>query len=414
MAGVAKDKGDAFERRVARLLASEGYFVRRRVNLERHFGERLAITDADLLVFDIGLTLDVRVGVGECKATEARGAPTAVDRLLWLTGVRRLLSADSAFLATVKEAPERIRGLAAELEIEVFDERDIIRREEVVSRRAEPGPVAHGDDDLAVEQAVFTAVRKDDELRRLYWFVRTDVWLQSPSAGLKRAMTAMKTIGSRWSDQLPADEQMALRWIARELIVGFALAIVRIAGDAYRHPEDVFSARLRERLSEGIADYAAMRKLAGAVDAFVLGILREAGVPPRRGINALGAFEPQPPAYFEPVAELIQRCAQVPRAASRLPHAVDGLVHGRAASMVPPLTGQLVRTAYAFLARQSGLPPALLVELTIESQGASAVPDALAGRDGPPASSGSEAPSSADVAGLADSGDPTLFGNKGL
>jgi hypothetical protein len=384
------------------------------VNLERHFGERLAVTDADLLVFDIGLTLDVRVGVGECKATEARGAPSAVDRLLWLTGVRRLLSADSAFLATIKEAPERIRGLAAELDIELLDERDIVRREGVVSRRGEPGPVAHRDEDLTVEQAVFGAVRKDDELRRLYWFVRTDVWLQPPATALKRAMTAMKAVGVRWSDQLPADEQSALRWIARELIVGFALAIVRIGGDAYRHPEDVFSARLRERLSEGIADYAAMRKLAGAVDAFVLGILREAGVPPRRGIDALGAFEPQPPTYFEPVAELIQRCAQVPRAASRLPHAVDGLVHGRPADLVPPLTGRLVRTVHAFLSRQSGLPPTLLDELALDPQGTITSPDAREGRGGPPASSeneSSDGPVEADAP--TDAGDPTLFGGTG-
>src|SRR4051812_8657565 len=112
-------------------MTNEGYFVRRRVNLERHFGERLAVTDADVLVFDIGLTLDVRVVVGECKATEARGAPSAVDRLLWLSGVRRLLAADGAFLATTKDAPERIRGLAAELDVEILDERDIARREAV-------------------------------------------------------------------------------------------------------------------------------------------------------------------------------------------------------------------------------------------------------------------------------------------
>jgi hypothetical protein len=189
------------------------------------------------------------------------------------------------------------------------------------------------------------------------------------------------------------------------------LAIVRIGGDAYRHPEDVFSARLRERLSEGIADYAAMRKLAGAVDAFVLGILREAGVPPRRGIDALGAFEPQPPAYFEPVAELIQRCAQVPRAASRLPHAVDGLVHGRPANLVPPLTGQLVRTIHAFLARQSGLPAALLTELALGPHGAMASTAVReAGDEQPvyvPTGDGPEEPAAAT-----DGGDPTLFGDR--
>ena len=402
----ARDKGDAFERRVARLVASEGYFVRRRVNLERHFGERLAVTDADLLVFDIGLTLDVRLSVWECKSTEAKGAPSAVDRLLWLTGVRRLLGADAAVLATTKDAPERIRGLASELGIEILDERDIARREAVVSRRGERAPRGHDDTDEAVERDVFAAARGEEELRRLYWFVRTDLWLQPPVAALKRTMTAMKAVGSRWSEGLPATERQALRWITAELLAGFALAITRIAGDAYRHPEEVFSVRLRERLSEGIADFAAMRKLASAVDAFVLGMLREAGVPPRRGINALGAFEPQPPTYVEPLGELIQRYAQVPRAASRVPHTVDNLARAGGVTISSSLTGQLVRTTHAFLQRQSGLPDALLDPLRLDDHG-------LVGGDpsrGDQASVPVDDPSS--LSEPADDG-PTLFGPNG-
>jgi hypothetical protein len=226
----------------------------------------------------------------------------------------------------------------------------------------------------------------------------------------------MRSIGARWSSGVPAEERDALRWIAEELVIGFGLAATRIAGDAYRHPEDVFNSQLRERMSEGIADFAAMRKLAATVDSFVLGILREAGVPPRRGISALGAFEPQPPAYIDPLAEVVARLAQAPRAASRLPHGIDAVLRRRGGAPPSALTAQLIRQVHAFLVRQSGLPPDLLrpLDLAAPSGDDGTAAEGASTPTGSPEST-EAAPSDIEAAPDAKSSDPgpTLFGSNG-
>jgi len=81
----AADKGDLFERRVARVLYHEGAFARRRVILEPFFGERFTVTDLDVLAFEFNAALSSTISIHECKTTETRNAPSAADRLLWMT-----------------------------------------------------------------------------------------------------------------------------------------------------------------------------------------------------------------------------------------------------------------------------------------------------------------------------------------
>ena len=108
---VPPPKGDMFEARVARLLTAEGAFVRRRVNLEAQFGHRFStITDVDVLAFRFAPDLTLSVAAAECKTTEAKSQPGVGDRLLWLAGLRGLVDADTAFLATTKRGPFSVIG----------------------------------------------------------------------------------------------------------------------------------------------------------------------------------------------------------------------------------------------------------------------------------------------------------------
>jgi hypothetical protein len=362
VAGRRDDRGEEFERRTARLLTAEGAFVRRRVTLEPRFGERFLVTDCDLLTFQISSTLSWTMAVGECKTTEAKGAPSAADRLLWLTGVRALVGAQASFLATTRSASDVVRRLGMALGSTVIDERDLRRREAIHGLEPETQEGPHGRAQSDRERRVFETSRGDDELRRLYWFARSEVWLLEPVPGIKRALGALRVLTTRWAPGLGGPQDEAFRFLAGEIVTSVGLNAVRIGRDAYGHPEEIFANRLAEQLAEGLADYRTLVELSKTVDRYILGFLREAAVDPAKAVAALGAFSPKPPSYAEPLTELIARFAEAPAEASRLP----GYIAARFASEQGRSvegneeTARLARLLAAFLERQARLPSALL------------------------------------------------------
>jgi hypothetical protein len=374
------DKGDEFERRTARLLTAEGAFVRRRVTLEPRFGERFLVTDCDLVAFEIGRTLAWTMSVGECKTTEAKGSPSAADRLLWLAGVRTLVGAGASFLATTRSASDVVRRLGAALGSTVIDERDLQRREAIHGLQPEGTDGPHGRAQAEREQRVFEVSRGDDELRRLYWFARSEVWLLEPVPGIKRALGALRVVTGRWAPGLPAPQDEALRFLAGEIVTAAALNTVRIARDAYSHPEEIFANRLAEQLAEGLADYRTLVELSKTVDRYLLGFSREAGVDPAKAVGAMGAFSPKPPTYAEPLTELVARFAEAPAAASRLPVYVAARFAGEIGETLDEQaeTGRLARLLAVFLLRQARVPAELLEPIgrNGDVQGAARLPAA--------------------------------------
>lgn len=359
--------GELFELRVARLLHAEGAFVRRRVNLDQQVGGRLQVTDLDVLAFSFDDTLRLRLETGECKTAETRNAPSTKDRLLWLVGVNHLVGAEHGFLAITKTARDPDRHFARSIDLELVDLRDLERREVILGLRLDTGAAAHSPDALAFEHEVEVATKNDDELRRVYWFVRGDMWLGEPVPTSKRALGALRVLGQRWSSELPAPEQLALRWLASEAMIGFVVAVTRLAGESYRAPEPVFAQHLNERLAEGLASFDAMREIAKQVDKFLLGVLREAGVGDSHVVGAIGALAPRPPSYAEPLLELIQRLAAEPRLARELPRLAESYLalelYGGDLGEVEADSARLLRLVAAFIQRQGRLPEELILPL---------------------------------------------------
>jgi hypothetical protein len=360
--------GELFECRVARLYEGEGGFVRRRVDLQGHIGEKFTVTDLDVLVTTFSPTLESRVTAGECKTTEAKNAPNAADRLLWLTGVRRLVNADASFLATTKPASDRVRHLAQALGSEVLDTNDVQRREQLAGLNgASYGP--HDPDFLVITRQAFNYAKRDDELKRVSSFTRSELWLAPPFAALKRALGACRLLAKRWSPRLPDQERQTVEWLMLESIVGLVLAVTKIAGICYRLPEAAFERYMVERLAEGVVSYHAMQELSDSVDKFLMGVLTDAGVDPARRVASLGALQPRPPSYTEPLTELIVRLAASPKAAADLPRLTDWRV---ASYRKPPLlqepalftdareVSRLLRLVTTFLEGRLGVPEPLL------------------------------------------------------
>lgn len=366
-------EGQKYECRVARLLHHEGALVRRAVDLQLHFGEKLTVTDIDVLAISFSPTLRRHVTVCECKTGTGKSAPSAGDRLLWSTGVRHLVPrADHHMVAMVKSAKDTSRQLARRLGAELVDERDLARRESVLGldRADLSGP--HDPIMADLSKRVVDFARRDDELKRVSDFVVSEFWFSDTVYGLKRALGALRLLGRRWHENLPDDEGEAVRWLVHETLVATVVALADLAGASYRQPSDVFTRDLNRRLAEGVASYEALEAISSTVDQYLVRVLRQAGLDPTQYVGALGALNPEPPAYAEPLAEVLHRLAAAPRATAELGRLVDERLAALRGSPVPTSAPSipearraslLLMTVATFLKAQVKLPDELVKPL---------------------------------------------------
>jgi hypothetical protein len=367
-------KGDTYELRVARLLHVEGAFVRRAIDLNMRFGEDLTVTDLDILALTFSGDLRTSRIIGESKTAQGRKGPKLADRLLWLVGLRDLVHADTAFIATAKNASEKVRGLAERLDINVIDERDLLHRErqQGLSQNSPWGPF---DPRLLERQReVYDTVKDEVDLKRVYWFARSEFWLLDPTSGIKRAFGAMRVLAKAWD--APGDDQRrsSLQWLARQTQVNVVVGLVALAGRCYREEPEKSSARLLRELASGPGlDFETLLRVSGEVDRYITAILRDLGADPGRQVSALGAFNPTPPSYAEPLLEVVQRLGSEPRVTAQLPRFIDvrlaeaelgeGLGVLQVEPGVIPDCERLLRLVCAFLVGQLKLDPVMLASV---------------------------------------------------
>jgi hypothetical protein len=92
-----------------------------------------------------------------------------------------------------------------------MDERDIERRESLLGLPADDLSGPHAPALIALEKAAFEVARRDDDLKRVWGFVRADFWFSDPVYGLKRAFGALRLLGDRWHPDLPMAEANTVR-----------------------------------------------------------------------------------------------------------------------------------------------------------------------------------------------------------
>ena len=379
-------KGDMYELRLARMLYAEGAFVRRGINLNMRFGEDLTVTDLDIYALSFSGDLESSLTIAEAKSAAGKKGPKLADRLLWLSGLRELVGADVAIVSTAKGASDRLRGLAEKLDIAVIDEQDLRHRESIngLDDEAPWGP--YDPRLLAQQREIYDSVKLDKDLKRVYWFLRSESWLLDPTTAIKRAFGAVRVLVRMWDSQLDPARRSSLQWLARHLQVSVVVGLVQLASRSYREDPKRSSGRLLRELAAGpTLDYEAMSEISRQVDRYVTTVLRDMEADPGKQVGALGAFSPTPPPYAEPLLEVIERLAAEPNAAAELPRLVDrrlaaielgedleGL--GIRESLVPECD-RLLRLVGAFVVGQIKAPPELLDNVLGESRHSRSRPD---------------------------------------
>lgn len=363
------DPGDELEARVAQVWFWEGFFARRAVNLQRHYDpEPLQVTDIDLLAYDFDPRLTRRKLIGEVKGGTGRSAPKPLDRVIWLHGLAGLVGADGAEMITAMNLSRRTRELAAGLGVTAQTTADLERREKA-ARVAEVADLgAQGVQSVGRMKAVHRHCATDPELERAFWFLRSEVWFLDPWTASKRVIGLIRQLAKRWVPQVADNDANALRWLFSEAVAVFTVNVTTLAGEAMRVDAGQFHALAAERLAEGVVPTHDMRRLSDAIDKYVAGLLATVEAPAAIRADAVGAFQPRPPDFTDPLVELIGRLAATPSVTRRLARQVDLIVFERVVHRREPPraalsrlgagegAGRATRQMAAFLRGQARLP----------------------------------------------------------
>lgn len=367
MAPRKPDKGELLELRLARLLFAEGAFVRRSVDLRVEFGAEFTVTDIDVMAMTFLDDLAVRTLLAECKSGLSKNAPRAADRLLWGRGLRDLLEADGHAVVTAREVGPDARTLAKRLGSDVLDERDIARREAVLGLDNASSYGSHDPSLLMLQKEFYAAIKVHDELKRAWQFVHSEGWLTDPVTALKRALGACQLLSRKYGEDTTEQESAAIGWLFWQAALVFSVSVVRVAGVAYRQPEELFTSWFLGELAGGTVPVRELERMSRDVDEYVMNLLAQLGATPAQQIDALGFLAPKPPRYAEPLLELVKRFAAEPQAAAALPRVLDWRIAEAALGGSPSFgaadTLRLFRLVAAFLRGQGRVRPELLEPL---------------------------------------------------
>jgi hypothetical protein len=368
---------------LAQLWFWEGFFARRAVNLQRHYDpEPLQVTDLDLLAYDFDPHLSRRKLIGEVKGGTSRSVPRPLDRVIWVHGLADLVGANGAEMMTALPLTRQVRDLAGSLGVTAQTTADMERREKA-ARVAEVSDLgSQGVQSVGLMRAVHRHCATDPELERAFWFLRSEVWFLDPWSATKRVIGLIRQLARRWAPQVADNDANALRWLFSEAVAVFTVNAIALAGEARWVNTGQLHALAAERLAEGVLPAHDMRRLSEAIDKFVGGLLATVDAPAAVRADALGAFQPRPPDFTDPLVELIGRLAATPGATRRLGRQVDLVVFERVVHHrePPPVAlarlgvdepaGRAMRQMAAFLRGQARLPDEVSKALAGEAQDA--------------------------------------------
>ncbi len=363
------DAGARAEVRVAQAWFWDGYYVRRGIDLQHRFGSEVStVTDLDVLGYTFDASLTHVKYIGEVKTGAAKTTPRPLDRALWMRGLRELVGAERGEVTTAFKTSSTVRDACRRLGVTVQHLDDLSAREARLQINQFDDLGSQGETVALLRKDVQAFVKSDAMLERGYWFLVSEVWFLEPFDALKRTLGLIRELGKVWPPESHQDATRAARWFFAEAISIATLNLAVISGEANSMDARTFQETATARLASGDLPYYAIRKLSERVDEYVGKILTSVDAPADVRMSAMGAFQPLPPDYTEPLLELVSRLASEASVTSRLPRQLDAVLFERLVrrrDLSPDLQGRLalsddterlIRLVAAFLRGQFTLP----------------------------------------------------------
>jgi hypothetical protein len=215
--------GDPLEYRVSRLFTHLGFFVRRGRELYT-VGRLDTATDLDVLAIRYSEPFHREVQISECKG----GGEGPLDRLFWLSGVKRYVGASHATLVR-RSTKWNIKDFASELGVEVLDFPRLEELEKASGIDEAVWPGASDRDYYASRQAEWTQVlSRNQALGELYATLAGEVRFHDPFGGINYLLYQLRSLTRDLRDERSASESLT-RFLLAESVAQLAMFFMRVA-----------------------------------------------------------------------------------------------------------------------------------------------------------------------------------------
>jgi hypothetical protein len=215
--------GDPLEYRVSRLLIHTGFFVRRGRELYT-VGHLDTATDLDVLGIRYTEPFRREVQISECKG----GTEGPLDRVFWLSGVKRFVAASHATLVR-RSTKWNIKDFASELGVEILD----FPRLEDLEKASNIDPamwLGASDRDYYVSwQADWNrALSRAPNLAELYLTLVGEVRFHDPFGGINYLLYHLRSLTRELKEQRSTSESFT-KFLLAEAVAQLAMFFMRVA-----------------------------------------------------------------------------------------------------------------------------------------------------------------------------------------
>ena len=377
--------GPALEARIQRIFLAQGILAERglRVIADRT-GEKIA-TDIDILTSEYASGFHVTRRHAECKGG-TKFHP--LDRVLWMRGVRHLLSADSSYFIVETIDPE-IASFARRMQVELWTVHHLNQWETALGIREKGWPCRS-------DYASYSAARigwmrrvgkldSNNRLRRTFFsllrFVEDTSWLMPSYNNLNRLSRYIEDVGRlhKAGELRNGEEAEPIRYLISALLVRLSQYLIFVCFDVSTLQRSAIREYLSSRLVFGDQDVKYSKGLVEGVLKLTRVTLESQGITPL-------TLDPgrlmMPPSWSEHFVALILRLLDSPNEARYLPIAMEATQFDikESVKQYPRLLGavsvgaDLAALVKGFLVQAMALPQELLeplpaTRLTLSSAG---------------------------------------------
>jgi hypothetical protein len=238
--------GDDLEYRIARLFVFMGYFVRRSRPIFTA-GALDQATDLDVLAIRYTEPFRRQLITLECKS----GGEGPLDRIFWLGGVKKYVSADEAILVR-KSTKWNIKDFAKEAGVQLWDLEKITELEAAFRIGSDDWPGVSDRAFYARELKAWNeALQKDGNTWDLRFTLETEIQFNDPFPGLNFLMYHLRL----FTRNFPSEPRNSFyRHMIAETISQTAVFLMRIAERAFDLPEKDRTGFVEKGLTYGSVD----------------------------------------------------------------------------------------------------------------------------------------------------------------
>jgi hypothetical protein len=257
-------KGAAWEYRAHAAIFASGWYIRRNVDLrERISGSPQTMAEVDLLGISFDVELRLRRLVGECK--DRKGSTKEADRVIWLLGLGRLLSADHLIFAKPSIASATVR-FARSTPVALYDEARLNEIEKGVADFIPRGAFDPEVGQELIRPAVSRDAFGDARLREAYDWIHNGFWFEPGTSKIKKLPEYFSLVEN-------VANGVTRRLMLVEGFLGLLVCALETAGHLRRYSPAVGDRLQHEAMASGAASASALRDIAARADDYYRDVL---------------------------------------------------------------------------------------------------------------------------------------------